>query len=272
MAAKFGVLIQANNIERVHLQFCKSLLGVKRSTQNDFIYGELGRINYKTRRLFIAIKYWLKLTGLTDRKYNYIVYKLMLNDLELRPNKTNWASLVKQLLFSLGLNYAWYAQGVGNVNYFLTIVKQRLNDQFMQNWKNRLTMSSRATFYEPISEFRFQPYLNIINVTKFRTAVTRLRVSSHRLEIETGKWHKPNKIPRVDRKCSECNLLEDEYHLLFECVLYNDLRKQYFKPYFSRRSSMFKTINLMKSDNTKDIKNLATYVFKAFELRTSLLF
>ena len=32
---------KANQIERVHMQFCKRLLGVKKSTQNNFIYGEL---------------------------------------------------------------------------------------------------------------------------------------------------------------------------------------------------------------------------------------
>ena len=37
---------KAPAIESVHLQFCKKLLGVKQSTQNDFIYGELGRINF----------------------------------------------------------------------------------------------------------------------------------------------------------------------------------------------------------------------------------
>ena len=31
--------------ERVHLQFCKKLLGVKMSTQNDFVYAELGRVS-----------------------------------------------------------------------------------------------------------------------------------------------------------------------------------------------------------------------------------
>ena len=39
---------QANSIERVHLQFCKRLLGVKKTTQNDFVYGELGRTIYIT--------------------------------------------------------------------------------------------------------------------------------------------------------------------------------------------------------------------------------
>ena len=43
---------KADKIERVHLQFCKSLLGVKQSTQNTFIYGELGRMPYQILRYF----------------------------------------------------------------------------------------------------------------------------------------------------------------------------------------------------------------------------
>ena len=30
--------VKGNAIERVHLQFCERLLGVKKTTQNDFIY------------------------------------------------------------------------------------------------------------------------------------------------------------------------------------------------------------------------------------------
>ena len=51
---------QGTRIERVHLQFCKRLLGVKKCTQNDFVYGELGRLNCQYVRYFILIKYWVK--------------------------------------------------------------------------------------------------------------------------------------------------------------------------------------------------------------------
>ena len=44
---------KTNAIERVHMQFCKKVLGVKKSTQNDFVYGELGRINYLSKRFII---------------------------------------------------------------------------------------------------------------------------------------------------------------------------------------------------------------------------
>ena len=95
-ASEIWAFIPAQQIERVHLQFCKSLLGVKRSCQNDFVYGELGRLNYRTHRLFIAIKYWLKLINSEDRKYNVIIYKMLLNDIVRYPNKVNWASLVRE--------------------------------------------------------------------------------------------------------------------------------------------------------------------------------
>ena len=48
------------SIETVHLQFCKKILGVKQTTQNDFIYGELGRIDFQSQRYINIIKYLVK--------------------------------------------------------------------------------------------------------------------------------------------------------------------------------------------------------------------
>ena len=38
-------------------------------TQNDFIYGELGRTDYKSRRFIVLIKYWLKVISSDESKY-----------------------------------------------------------------------------------------------------------------------------------------------------------------------------------------------------------
>ena len=137
---------QAKQIERIHMLFCKQLLGVKTSTQNDFIYGELGRKNNYTRRIYIIIKYWLIVVHAEDRKYISQIYKTMLNDITDRQNTQNWASLVRNTLANLGFFDVWLAQGVGNVNIFLSVFKQRLSDNFLQSWNNRLTESSRASF------------------------------------------------------------------------------------------------------------------------------
>ena len=47
----------ANDIERVHTLYCKHIFSVKRTTQNNFVYGEFGRFPLFVGRYFRIIKY-----------------------------------------------------------------------------------------------------------------------------------------------------------------------------------------------------------------------
>ena len=123
-------------------------MGVKKTTQNDFIYGERGRTNFLTRRYLLIIKYWFKILSTGDNKYVKLIYRLMFNDIDTRVNTVNWASLLRNLLSSLGFHEVWVNQGVGNYNAFIASLKQRLTDTFIQNWRSRLEESTRATFYK----------------------------------------------------------------------------------------------------------------------------
>ena len=90
-------------------------------------------------------------------------------------------------------------------------------------------------------------------------------MSSHKLNIETGRW---NRTPREQRLCNKCNELEDEFHFLFECKLYDSVRGKYLKHYYyCHRLNMFKTVELITNDKCEILRNLAVYVSKAFELR-----
>ena len=92
-------------------------------------------------------------------------------------------------------------------------------------------------------------------------------MSSHRLEIEMGRWAKPERIEFDDRKCKLCNKLEDEFHVVLECPLYDDIRKQYIGHYYFRRLSMFRFIELVSSKRKSQVKNLATFISEAFIAR-----
>ena len=105
-------------IERIHLQFCKHLLGAKIQTQNNFIYGELGRVPVRNHRLVSAIRYWFKIVQSDDVKYIKLVYNVMLEDLQRLPEKLSWAKSVEILLESLEFGHVWLMQGVGDVTMF----------------------------------------------------------------------------------------------------------------------------------------------------------
>jgi len=89
---------------------------------------------------------------------------------------------------------------------------QRIKDQFLQNWRSTLNLSSRAGFfYKHIACFRFQLYLDLLNVSKYRISLSRLRPVSHRLCIE---WHIPVSVPVDERLCTKCNIFKGEYHFV----------------------------------------------------------
>ena len=165
----------------------------------------------------------------------------------------------------------WLSQGAGDVNMFWAVFIQRLTDNFIQGWNEDIEKSSRANTYRFLADFSFKCYLDFVTVRKFRYAFTRLRVASHRLEIEAWRWHKPNKIPVEDRKFFKCNRLEDEYHFILECPLYEEIRKIYIKRYFWKRPNVPKFIESLNSENKRTIRNLCIYIYKSFEKRTEFL-
>ena len=111
----------------------------------------------------------------------------------------------------------------------------------------------------------------MVTVRKFRYALAKLHTSSHRLEVEMDRWAKPERIAFENRKCKHCQILEDESHFILECPVYSNIRTLYVKRYYYTRPNMFKLTELMSlNSKKKQIKNLATFIFKAFDERNRI--
>ena len=165
-------------VERVLLKFCKWLLKVPSCTTNEMVYGELGRfpmlINWKIR----ILKYLVTIVNdkacpLVKQMYN-VLYNATLSDNRL----INWASLVESLINSLGFRLVWIEQFVANELYFITLCKQRLCDQYIQQWFGIIRQRLSCILYKDLHvSFSFSEYLNMtmpqrIALTKFRTKTT----------------------------------------------------------------------------------------------------
>ena len=70
---------------------------------------------------------------------------------------------------------------------FLALFKQRVKNNFIQLWNSELNDSASALFYRNISDF----ILDVVQVKKFRIVLSRLRMPSHRLEVEMGRSVRP---------------------------------------------------------------------------------
>jgi hypothetical protein len=252
----------------VHIKFCKNILNVKSSAKTELVYFESGRfpldITFKCRLL----KYWCKLLNLENTHPCKCAYIELISTCDLYRN---WATDVKDLLFSLGLGYVWINQEVCDVNSFVSTVKQRLQDICVQTLRSTINTSSKARFYKCLNvNFKLQDYLTLLPEKKYAVTLTKLRISCHKLFCETGSWNRGGRSSVLfnQRICKHCKLneVEDEFHFLCKCTKYSLLRKQYL-PFLIERPSMFKVINLMCSDNRYLLLTLAKFVYHAMKQR-----
>ena len=251
-------------IERIHTKYCKNCLGVKKSAQNDFVYGELGRLPLINIRYVRIMKYWLNIVHGNKSLYVSALYHSSLANINVNTPHC-WARSVRDLLLSIGLGEAWYNQGVGNCNAFINIFRMRIMDIAKQDWSSRLNNSSRARFYRAVKPGLGQgKYLEIVNVPSHRKALTKLLTSSHRLRCETGRWERPV-VPYENRMCLVClDKIGDEFHFLLECPRHQSLRSRLIGRYYWNRPSMLKLQQLLNSTCTNVIRAVAKFVNKAF--------
>ena len=62
---------------------------------------------------------------------------------------------------------------------------------------------------------QFNPDLKPLDVHRTHHKFSRLRLSSHSMPIETGRW---SRTPREERLCTTCNTLGDERHFIYHCT------------------------------------------------------
>ena len=112
-------------------------------------------------------------------------------------------------------------------------------------------------------------YLNKVHIRSNRRAMAKLRLSSHRLMIERGRWLQ---ITQDNRLCTECLVLEDEFHVICVCSRYTDMRNKFIKPYYSNRPSISKFTQLMNSENIIEMQKLASFIKTLFNTYNMYLF
>ena len=102
------------------------------------------------------------------------------------------------------INYVWNTQLEMNLKTFHFTFKSRLIDIFKQNWYDDVDKSSLLSTYIYIkNEHALEHYMNILP-NQLRIYISRIRISSHALRIETGRYG-VNRVDRNQRLCLICN-------------------------------------------------------------------
>ena len=114
---------------------------------------------------------------------------------------------------------------------FKIMLKQNIQKFYIQNWTDCISKlsSGKLSCYSNLKTcYGLEGYLLCNLSFSQRKSLTRLRTSSHRLNIELGRY---KNIPRSGRICLRCDSgeIDDEIHFLFKCNTYNTQRNHLFE-------------------------------------------
>ena len=118
-----------------------------------------------------------------------------------------------------------------------------------------------------------EDYLTNIENINHRTALTKLRLSNHSLQIEKGRHQN---IEKNQRFCPFCpDSIEDEKHFLVACRIYNTLREDLYE-WVETQINNFYQYDYTKqfihlTTNPICMKKTASYIFRQFNIRTFLM-
>ena len=261
----WGLDKAANECEKLHLYALKKFLNVDMKTPNSLVYTEMCRYPLTINSIINCIRYWLKLLEMDDSRLPKKAYNKLYN-LD-RNGKQTWATNIRLCLTRNGFGYAWLNQGVGNVNCFLKLLKERLIDCDWQLVQAHIHESERFDFYSMICpKEKNMAYHLSINMkkhlkcifSKFRFGVT--SINTHFFRYRT---HNNGQL-----LCPYCKYTkENEIHFVLSCPLYENIRKRFIKEKYYRNANMFKLRILFCSQHHQTIEDLCHYLFLAFKIR-----
>ena len=262
-------------MDKVFLWYMRCVLRVKRTTCNNIIYGECGMYPPSTTCHENILCYYNRLCRMNDFDITKKVFNTLckLHD----QGFTNWISRVCELARK-------YNVDINDTTSEYSLYKRVCKDKVQQSFRCRLYDEIQDTEKNPImrtyrrlkSDFGTEPYLYLVTNAKYRNAISKIRTSSHHLEIERGRHCNP-RIPIEQRLCTVCNVVESEQHFILSCAINESLRHTFIQQIqqkytnFTRMSDDEKFVFIFSVIDPQILTWLGKFIHSSLQLRQAAL-
>ena len=178
---------------------------------------ELGIFPFYLDIIKNVLKYWHRLENVDQ---NSLLFDALECSKDTNSASNSWYNTVKHISDVLDIPLS--SSAVMKQSAFKSKLSKILKEKYLNEWysvKQAYSVGKLDTYTKIKNHFGFEKYLNSLSFP-YRRDITRLRISSHRLSIEIGRYAR---LDRTDRLCSKCTLgvLGDEIHFLLECPAFN---------------------------------------------------
>ena len=250
-------------------------MGVNKGASNIAVLSELGLFPLALSSIKASIGYWDHLVTLNE---NTLAKRAYRDNMILKDSLCN---TFKLLFEKIGFSHVWNNQGTLSKNRLLYAVNKKLEDNYIQYWKNNLFDDSSnpngnklRLFRKVKSKYGFENYLFSNHDKNMISVFTKLRISNSNLNIERGRY---NKTPLNQRLCPLCKTgVEDECHFILKCEKLNEPRNRFFDkltevvPSFNNFKDHEKVLFVLGDNDTDILEICISGIFHMYSLNASL--
>ena len=274
--------------EQLQQKCARMTLSLHRKSSRLAVIGELGLYPLFIQSVAQCLNYKLSLEKRMTN--NHLINELM-TDLQTlsTAEHDSWLTRVNKvgLLFKIP-NTIHYNKSSGK--RIQNLLKSSFDRHFLEKLQETKIVEGSATNHNKLrtyqkfkSSFTREPYLDLTKNRNQRCHLSRIRVSSHSLRVERGRYTCPP-TPLDQRTCqyctgvegaarSECAPIDDEYHFIMNCEMFAQKRSELFITMsklikdFGNMSPTDKFKTLLCPVSARAVKLINRYVKQMFEAR-----
>ena len=268
--------IDKTPFENLHLSFCKYILGTRKNASNLATRVEVGRFPIE---YFIKTQTILYLARLFTQNINPLLRESFLLTQQLDITGTySWYTYAKNIADEAGIDLN-KLESTRDIKQIKTI-NMYIKSKFKTYYENLITEKfdkiddkSKLNLYKSLKQFEnmsSEMYLSNNNF-EYRKMIAKLRISDHNLLIEKGRHLK---LPRNERLCQKCKVVEDEKHFILHCSNNSNLRVKYFMFLYTQNNDFINYVEneklhyILNPSTHTQVNKLGSFIKKSLELRT----
>ena len=219
-------------INAVQFRACRYFLGVGKYTPTAAVSGDMGWTQPEHRQWLCVIRHWCRLLNLEN---NMLTKKVFVGCLEqAQLGCKTWLFRVTSFLRDIGFHNLT-ALDHGDTRPVLVLINCAIKELYDGKWHEKLVSDHAVrgreeggnklrTYRKFKKEYATEQYVSVINQKKYRSAYAKFRCGVAPIKIETCRYGL-QRVPVEQRLCETCHVVEDEFHVVMECTLYDDIRK-----------------------------------------------
>ena len=261
---------------KIHLRAARSFLGLPKNATSAGVLAEISWPEPVYRAQVRMIRQYFRILKMDNNRLTKQIYLWDKSFFETQ-NVQTWSSEVRSILLNHNLGHIFDPE----VNFCAPSVVAKLKESMAikQNidLKARCLEKPKLRTYVTFNDFDATPsYITIPMSFICRKFLALTRLSNLSIRLETGRFERP----RIDENlrfcpaCSDGRSIENEIHVIFQCVIYDNLRAIWMRRLkipvnFATLDSAGK-LKLVLNE-PQNVKITAQFIIDAFNIRSKIV-